>query len=263
MERVMRGAPRTGVCFAAGCARGAAAFGLVFLLACVLAPRTAEAVPCGAGGCPEIEVGSGAAAAGSTVTIPVTLRAHGNAVSAVNVLIRFAESDFGTPDPVCTAGVSVPADKTFLTVGDLFPGQVSFNIFGTSSPIPDGTVLANCTFTISADASSGVLMNDTPEITDTSRIPQEYDETLATDGTITVLGAGGTPTPTPPDGPCVGDCDEDGRVAVSELVTGVNIAVERVSAETCPGFGSEGGGVGIDDLLAAVGNSLGGCPGVR
>jgi hypothetical protein len=36
-----------------------------------------------------------------------------------------------------------------------------------------------------------------------------------------------TATPTPTQGACVGDCDNSGDVKVNELVTGVNIALDR------------------------------------
>jgi hypothetical protein len=40
-----------------------------------------------------------------------------------------------------------------------------------------------------------------------------------------VTGGPGTPTAPPPPGPCVGDCDDNGTVAINELITKVNIAL--------------------------------------
>jgi len=56
----------------------------------------------------------------------------------------------------------------------------------------------------------------------------------------------------------VGDCDGDGRVAVDELVKGVNIALGTASLQTCPAFDSNGDRlVTIDELQQAVNRALG------
>jgi len=58
---------------------------------------------------------------------------------------------------------------------------------------------------------------------------------------------------------CVGDCNGDGVVTISELVQGVAIALGIAAPATCAAFGS-GGGVTISDLVTAVNALLGGCP---
>lgn len=59
-------------------------------------------------------------------------------------------------------------------------------------------------------------------------------------------------------GALVGDCNEDGRVAVNELVSCVNIALGLERLETCPGADpNEDGIVRVDELVEAVGDSLG------
>jgi hypothetical protein len=59
--------------------------------------------------------------------------------------------------------------------------------------------------------------------------------------------------------PCVGDCDGDGQVEISELVTGVSMAL-RISGATCPALLTDDlGRVGIAELVAAVASSLEGC----
>lgn len=69
------------------------------------------------------------------------------------------------------------------------------------------------------------------------------------------------PTPTASPGPlCVGDCNGDERVAIDELVLGVNIAAERLPLDDCPALDAgRDGRATIDDLVGAVGNALGGC----
>jgi len=82
---------------------------------------------------------------------------------------------------------------------------------------------------------------------------QSHSNVLLTDGTVTVSG---TPPPS-----CVGDCDGDHMVAISELITGVNIALGSADISTCPAFDPDHDGmVAISELVAAVNNALNGCP---
>ena len=68
------------------------------------------------------------------------------------------------------------------------------------------------------------------------------------------LAAGATAAP-----PCGGDCSGDGAVAISELVTCVNVALgARRTCAACDGDGN--GVVAINDLIAAVNHALRGCP---
>lgn len=60
---------------------------------------------------------------------------------------------------------------------------------------------------------------------------------------------------------CPGDCDSDGRVAVGELIAGVNIALERADVATCENMDGNGDGrIGIGELIAGVASALDGCP---
>lgn len=59
---------------------------------------------------------------------------------------------------------------------------------------------------------------------------------------------------------CVGDCDENGAVAVNELITGVNIALARAAVETCASLDTDADGlVAINEIIGAVNNALRGC----
>ena len=52
---------------------------------------------------------------------------------------------------------------------------------------------------------------------------------------------------------CVGDCDNGGSVTVDEIVTGVNIALDTLPLDQCPGFDCNGDGqVTIDCLLTTA-----------
>ncbi len=63
---------------------------------------------------------------------------------------------------------------------------------------------------------------------------------------------------------CTGDCNYDHTTAINELITGVNIALDRASIDTCRGFDLDGNGsASIDELVVGVGNALDGCPRAR
>jgi len=60
--------------------------------------------------------------------------------------------------------------------------------------------------------------------------------------------------------PCVGDCTNDDRVTVDELVTGVNIALGNTPWSECHAFDRSGDErVTVDELVAAVNKALNGC----
>ena len=60
---------------------------------------------------------------------------------------------------------------------------------------------------------------------------------------------------------CAGDCNNDDKVAINELIVGVNIALGRQPLAACPEFDENTrDGVEIHELVGAVGNALNGCP---
>jgi hypothetical protein len=67
--------------------------------------------------------------------------------------------------------------------------------------------------------------------------------------------------PVAPPPPCAGDCSGDGTVTVSEIITGVTIALGSATLDACPVFDGDGDGqVAINELIAAVQSVLVGCP---
>ncbi len=63
---------------------------------------------------------------------------------------------------------------------------------------------------------------------------------------------------------CTGDCNRDDRVAIDELITGVNIALEVTSSEVCSPLDEDADmRVVVNELVAAVDNGLSGCPALR
>jgi hypothetical protein len=60
---------------------------------------------------------------------------------------------------------------------------------------------------------------------------------------------------------CVGDCDGGGTVVVSELITGINIALGTAEVSACPSFDADDSGdVTVAELITAINNALTGCP---
>ena len=60
---------------------------------------------------------------------------------------------------------------------------------------------------------------------------------------------------------CPGDCDNDGRVAIAELLAGVGIALRGGDIDACASLDRDANRlVDVGELVAAVEASLGGCP---
>ena len=65
----------------------------------------------------------------------------------------------------------------------------------------------------------------------------------------------------PAHGQCAGDCNHDGTVTISELLTMVNIALGNGQATGCDyGDTNHDNRVTVDEILVAVNNALAGCP---
>jgi phage baseplate assembly protein gpV len=62
--------------------------------------------------------------------------------------------------------------------------------------------------------------------------------------------------------PCIGDCDDNRAVTIDELVTGVSLVVRELpTAGNCEAIDSDSDGTAaVNELIAAVGNGLDGCP---
>ena len=69
-----------------------------------------------------------------------------------------------------------------------------------------------------------------------------------------------TPTPTLTGVSCAGDCNGNARVAIDELIRGVNIALRLAPSGDCSSFDADQNGiVTIDELVRAVAAALGPC----
>lgn len=65
---------------------------------------------------------------------------------------------------------------------------------------------------------------------------------------------------TSPLGRCTGDCNQDGQVDVAEVIASLGIALGSLDPSECPDAGFLAADVTIADVVAAVRNSLEGCP---
>jgi len=79
-------------------------------------------------------------------------------------------------------------------------------------------------------------------------------ETDESNNSVTMTWTSGEPS-------CAGDCNRSGEVTVSELITMVNIALGGTSLSACTIADTDGSGrIEIYEIIAAVDNSLNGCP---
>ncbi len=62
---------------------------------------------------------------------------------------------------------------------------------------------------------------------------------------------------------CVGDCKNRNKVGTDDLVTLVRIEFGELALNACPGADANNDGLGVDDLVLAVENSIEGCEGNR
>ena len=62
---------------------------------------------------------------------------------------------------------------------------------------------------------------------------------------------------------CAGDCNGDLRVAIDELVLGVNIVLDRAAGDECAALDTDNSGsTTVNELVGAVNSALRGCPNV-
>ena len=138
------------------------------------------------------------------------------------------------------------------------PATATQSITPTASPSPTATPTAtpsaSATPTPSATLTASATASETPQPTRTATAtatPTALDTPTDTPPPVTA-------TPDPP--ACAGDCNDDGSVAVNELIIGVNIALGNAAASSCPAFDlNTDGMVSIAELIAAVNAALIGC----
>lgn len=134
------------------------------------------------------------------------------------------------------------------------PTGTSIDDLGDGGSGPPGTGGARMPF-ITIEVSAVPATPTTVPATPTS-VPATSAPTATPSATASLR----PPTATPFIGPCVGDCNDDGQISVAEIVTGVNIALQRLPLDRCVAFDLDGNGtVSISELILAVNASLFGC----
>jgi hypothetical protein len=197
---------------------------------------------------------------------------HGDGSLAAGVAVSIAITAGPNAPRVAAATTNATGQTDFRYTGATtgtdtiqFSGQVDGQIVRCSAaktwepagvPTRTATATATRTATRTLPPPSG-----TPTATPATGTPTATSAT----GTPTATPATGSPTATPtatgPLGPCVGDCNGDRMVVISELIVGVNIALGEQLVSNCLPFDPSGSGaVEINELIIGVSNALNGCP---
>ena len=242
----------------------------VWLIATVLllslAPRMAIAQgPAGV----IIVVGETEGARGDFVSFDVTLDTGGLEVAGTQNDIVFdpstpiAAAENGNPhcwvnpdiDKSATAFRFQPAGCEDMGIGLCTGIRALVLSLSNLDPIPDGSVMYGCEVAIAMDAPAEIF----PLVNDNvgSTDPEGITlPTLGEDGAVTVVVRPEAPL-------CVGDANRDNQVTISELIAAVNNSLRgcpSTEALLCVGDANRDNQVTISELIAAVNNSLQGCP---
>jgi YVTN family beta-propeller protein len=141
--------------------------------------------------------------------------------------------------------VTSPFENTVSAL-DATTGTVLATIPVGRGPDPIGQFMGPET-TITPPPTPTGTETGTPTVTATATITSPLEPTVS-------------PTPTPSAGICVGDCNEDGKVMMDDIIAGVNIALGSRPLSACPSLDANGdGAVTINELVKAVNNALHGC----
>jgi hypothetical protein len=209
-----------------------------------------------------IEIGSSSALPGATAMVGVTLALGGESPAQVAMVQNDIEFAPQAPiaagvggSPACTVNAAIDKSDTtfeFQPTGctpAVSCSAVRARVAGGSSAIPDGALLYTCAVAVPQQSPTGIypLVGAMPMAAD---VDGDMLAVGIADGSIAVV-----------EGPiCVGDCDADDTVAINELLVGVNIAIGRNAAPTCPVFDADDDGrVAVSELVQAVNNALTGC----
>lgn len=208
-----------------------------------------------------LDLGRVAVASGERAVVPLFVHILNDdvAIIAVQTELRvsqetsIAAAPDGTPD--CSTGVSGDAFQalSFQPSGcqaglDCTSVRAAV-IRSPAAPIADGTAVFQCTFEIRETLGPGSYpIRHVPGSQLATDSAGAFRGATTTDGEIVVRSA------------CVGDCNADQRVPVSELLTGVNMLLGLAPTATCSAFDRDLNGlVTVDELVTAIGEALRGC----
>ncbi len=138
----------------------------------------------------------------------------------------------------------------------------------TITQTPTTTNTPTATRTLTPTRTATLTPTQTPTASSTASPTASPTETTTPTHTQTETPTASPTEPPPPTPsvtptiapPCTGDCDADEHVAVSELISGVDIALGTAALEACTRFDADDdGAITVVELVAGVNNSLGGC----
>ena len=173
--------------------------------------------------------------------------------SATATLSATAVSATVTPSRTSTPTATLAPTSTRTNTATQTPGQTP-----TATLAPTGTRANTATRTPGQTATASRSVTQTDTGTPTATPTSVATPTSSAQLTVTQLP---TSTATPASVPCEGDCDGNGSVTISELITGVAIALGSQPIDRCLPLDSSGNGhIEINELIAAVGHALNGCP---
>jgi YVTN family beta-propeller protein len=169
---------------------------------------------------------------------PIAARANGRPACVVNPAIDKPATTFVFQPPGCRLGIDCVRVRAVVVA------------FDNVDPLPDGVMLYTCTVSIAADAPAATY----PLTVSTVAASAANAEAIAArgaDGAITVQRQA-----------CVGDCDGDGQVTVSEVLSCTNVGFRlAVLIDPCAACdANRNGEVEVNEVISAVNNALNGCP---
>ena len=161
----------------------------------------------------------------------------------VNVVVYGPKDLDKTPVTIPVLPASTELFSLKLLIASNAPDSIPLHLFNqTEDPCPPSAPQFSACLSIGDESAKDQTVSG-------SRSQVTYD-----DGTLTVE-AGGPP--------CPGDCDSTKKVEVNELIAGINIALGKASVGVCDAADiNEDDEVTIDELVAAVGSAINGCPGL-
>lgn len=202
-----------------------------------------------------ISIGSTQAGPGQRVAVTVSLLTSGAAVAATANDITVSDTSVFTIDlETCRANPAIGKVLAKSVIAAEPPAQhLRFFVQPGSSdaPIPDGP-LYSCAARIAPSALPGTygLGNGTALAFDP--VDDLLQPVAAEGGSIRVSLLAKT---------CPGDCNADRRTSIDELLTGVNLTLNKGSVVDCLAFDAdENDEVTIDELTRGVNAALDGCP---
>lgn len=162
-----------------------------------------------------------------------------------------------TPSPLPSATPTATDTRTFTPTPTITPTATATST-DTETPTrtftgtPTDTPTSTATPSDTATATVTSTATPTPTASSTSTATGTATETLTATPSHTA-------NPTPTTVPCAGDCNDDQRVTINELVLAVRVALGAPAEECLSADRNHNGVVTVDELVAAVGRALAGC----